>query len=122
MSEDTREYTKLEGNAAIDAAMDFRIWVQVYGYAITEENNCWDCDSARYIHEDEHPEDIADMLWTLLLYRDQPERISCEFISTIHGNPDNLARENAYVVIDTGDAGEPATTTFRIYPTEIESE
>lgn len=107
MSVSLTKWVVVTGSDAIDQA----IWIN-RGGAITETRSGFCCDTGSYSHESES--DAESLFFSLLVYRDQQERISITFTPDRFGNADwqNLVE----VSIDTGDAGEWSKTTWLIEP------
>lgn len=93
------------GDEAIDAATSVHPLSRV-----EEERNFWDCDSARWHHE-ESDSSLGWLFWDLLRYRNQSDLIQASFVPNRFGQPDGYIR----VQIHKGDSGEPSSDTYHVF-------
>lgn len=100
---------KVTGDDAIDLAMSVSS-----DSSIIESRSGYCCDSGWYGGDKETESDVSWFFWTLLLYRNQADRITIKFTENQFGQVD--WSELVWVWIETGDVPEPSTTQFRIVP------
>lgn len=97
------------GNDAIDTVMN----LNENRCTIWEYTSSWSCEESRSIKYD-HSTALVDVWWMVLLFRDQPERITFRFSTRRFGEFDQSQRSDLY--IETGTLGEPGTTHFTFTP------
>lgn len=99
------------GQSAIDTAMNARTGDE---WCVLEIGSGFDCDTGNY--ENEREASVTDLLFDLLLYRNDADRISVRFTPNVSGEPEWFSP--VYVVIQTGDSGEWSQREYRIYRKE----
>ncbi|AXH70548.1 hypothetical protein HOT75_gp162 [Gordonia phage Daredevil] len=104
-----QEIKTVVGDEAFNALMN----VDTDRCLILEYRTAWDCDTARTVDSDVES-DLSMVLFMVLLYRDQPERVSIAYTPDQWGDLDR--KYDATLIFDTGSDGEPALTSFTFVP------
>lgn len=94
-----------------DDAIEFIFGIHNGNFQRREYGFC--CDTGNFRHESET--DREDLLYSLLIYRNQPDRIEFEFVEDSGGRVD--WEHPAIFRFDVGDAGEPSYREYVITKT-----
>lgn len=103
--------TTEHGDSAISKALDLP-----NDSILSESRSGYCCDSGYYGDDEPREIELSWFYWQIILYRNEPERISIEFYPDEHGE----IEWNSGVVfrIETGDMPERSTTTFYVDQTD----